>query len=298
MAYLTETERTQLESLMKDCAESADARLAVAKLIQTYVTKDYVDKDLASLLCDIDTSYKPGDIPQYVKRAGAKAYTIALGGDVILTPPSNTTVNAVPKIEVAGVTTTKDQLRSGKYGTIMDFQRDAADALLWKKNQYLWAAITAAVTGGDNYTTADKTSASALESALQDMILYCQDSAPQGAIGIVGRATAVGLITKFTTFSNETKDEIRMKGVLGYYGGLPVIQLKKMKDNVDTLAISNSDILIVGKGALKNPVLKSIEVREDVDALKAGGGQWSIVTEEQYDVLVYDSSYISRVALV
>lgn len=305
---MTQEERKQIESLVAEAFSpeniftNPEKRLAIAKKIQVYVEKDYIDRDLESLVCDVD-NFKVGDTPQWVKRKGAKADYAAKGSTVVATPPENVTVDATPELAVSAPSVLVDQLRSGRYGSIVNFQRDAVDALLGKKNVKIWETTRDAVTAGStNYASASSTSTSAIKTALDDMIDYTADACPRGAVAILGRTKVINVINDFNTtsqtvFSDVALEEMRKKGIVTVYRGVPVIQLRKWVDVDDNALINTSDILVVGGGAVKLGRTKALEMNEWVDNSIAGGGLWTVKFEEEYGLAVYDANWLARINL-
>jgi len=64
---------------------------------------------------------------------------------------------------------------------------------------------------------------------------------------IVGRSTMTDQIADFDGFGNETREEIRQKGVLGVYKGATIITLKNFKDEDDVPFIPANELWVMTK---------------------------------------------------
>lgn len=280
-----------------------ELRYAVAKKMQVVIEKGYIKKDLESLLCVTD-DFKLGETPQWVTPKGATSAVLAEGATVIISPPENTTVDGTPQLNTSTPSMQVDQLRAGRYGDVKTQQRNGRDALLWRKNKDIWDLVKDSVTAGDGYGEAASTSTSAIKTALDKIVDYVGDTCPDEGVAIIGRRSIVSKISDFNTnaatldiFPEEIKREYMNKGVLSVYRGLPVIAISKMRDSNGTLAISNSDILVIGKNAVRFGRIKYIEMIEWINPEVAGGGQWNVKFEEKYALGVPDTSYNGRLHL-
>ena len=87
--------------------------------------------------------------------------------------------------------------------------------------------------------------------ALDASISAVRDSSLLGEVVIVGRPQMTDQITNFDGFGNETKEEIRAKGVLGTYRGATIVTLKNYKDEEDQPFLPANEMWVQGKDAGK-----------------------------------------------
>jgi hypothetical protein len=78
-----------------------------------------------------------------------------------------------------------------------------------------------------------------------------RDASLTGEVVIVGRPTVVDQIADFDGFGNETREEIRQKGVLGNYRGARIITLKNYKDEDGTPYLPANEMWVMGRDSGK-----------------------------------------------
>ena len=89
------------------------------------------------------------------------------------------------------------------------------------------------------------------KTALDNAISAVRDESKLGEVTIIGRPTMVDQICDFDGFGNETKEEIRQKGVLGVYHGASIVSLKNFKDEDGNAYIPNNELWVLGRDAGK-----------------------------------------------
>lgn len=94
-------------------------------------------------------------------------------------------------------------------------------------NRRLFALLQEAIPAGSPYYAATP---GLSKPALDNAIRKVRDSSQSGQVVIVGRPTMTDQISDFDGYSDETKEEIRQKGVLGRYHGADIVSLKNYKD--------------------------------------------------------------------
>ena len=94
-------------------------------------------------------------------------------------------------------------------------------------NRRVHATMSEALAAGSPYRiTTPGLSKAALDASLRQV----SDSTASGEVVIVGRPTMVDQICDFEGYGDETKEEIRRRGVLGTYRGATIVSLKNYKD--------------------------------------------------------------------
>jgi len=83
--------------------------------------------------------------------------------------------------------------------------------------------------------------------ALDMAIRQVRDSSLDSEIVIAGRSTMVDQITDFDGFGNETKEEIRRRGVLGIYRGATIVSLRNYKDEDNEPYIPANELWVMGR---------------------------------------------------
>lgn len=108
--------------------------------------------------------------------------------------------------------------------TLRDLSIQRMDAEI---NRRVHTVLTEAIpTGSPYYLATPGVSKPGVDAALAAV----RDASRSGQVAIVGRPTMVDQIMDFDGFGNETKEEIREKGVLGNYRGANIVSLKNYKD--------------------------------------------------------------------
>lgn len=94
-----------------------------------------------------------------------------------------------------------------------------------------------------NTTTAAGISQTALDAAIASV----QDESLEGEVVIVGRPQVVNQLAGFSGYSNETLEEIRVKGMFGVYHGCRILTLKNWKDEDGVPYIPNNELWVMAK---------------------------------------------------
>jgi len=83
--------------------------------------------------------------------------------------------------------------------------------------------------------------------AVDAAISAVRDASKTGQVVITGRPTMVDQIMDFDGFGNETREEIRQKGLLGNYRGVDIVSLKNYKDEDGTAYLPANEMWIMSK---------------------------------------------------
>jgi hypothetical protein len=89
-----------------------------------------------------------------------------------------------------------------------------------------------------------------------------RDTSKLGQVAIVGRPTMVDQIMDFDGFGNETREEIRQKGVLGTYRGAKIVSLKNYKDEEGQPYLPGNEAWILGRDAGKFAFYGGLQSKE------------------------------------
>lgn len=101
--------------------------------------------------------------------------------------------------------------------------------------------------GSASYISAAGLSKPGLDAAISAV----RDASTRGEVVIVGRPQMTDQITNFDGFGNETREEIRQKGVLGTYRGARILTLKNYKDEDDQPFLPANELWVLAKDAGK-----------------------------------------------
>jgi hypothetical protein len=101
---------------------------------------------------------------------------------------------------------------------------------------------------------------------------------------IVGRPTMTRQIMDFDGFGNETLEEIRQKGVLGQYRGVPIIELKNYKDEDGQPYLPANELWIMTQDTGKFAFFGGLKSKE---FMELDNWYWHYLARQDTGVLVY-----------
>lgn len=260
-------------------------RRAVALKILEYVVEDIIRQDLESLLVS-SYDFKLGESPQWITRKGLKAYVHEPGS----ISPRSTITQKVLTISTEQVSVHPEfelnQLRAGRYGSLMDIKDAAVSELLGRKYSIIWSTIIGSITSSDtNYATyATGASAATKKTAIDTAIDYVNDTATGGAKAIVGRYSTLGWLIGVEGWSEITKHSLETTEGLGSYRGIPLVRLNQYTDGYGNKLITDNELLVVGTGSTKLGRNQGLEV---LDAINVDDKMWHMRIDEQYGVVVH-----------
>jgi len=176
----------------------------------------------------IDTERTDFNGRSYIREAGGlKAFYMARGG-YIEASELTSEISEVPR-DMIGVHVWEFEDKfltnfAESAQTLRDLSIQRMDAEI---NRRVHTVLAEAVpTGSPYYLATPGLSKPGVDAAISAV----RDSSRSGEVVIVGRPTMVDQIMDFDGFGNETREEIRQKGVLGVYRGVPIVSLKNYKD--------------------------------------------------------------------
>lgn len=273
---LTKAEHDALDALVSkiDWSNPADEnKRALATKIVEAVNEDIYTQQLVDIVADT-RMFGPGEELQFRTTAGLVAYVIEPGSYAPRSQVTNTVTTLPKKLITVATELELNQIRSGRYGSIADLKREAAEQILGAQNQMLWDVAWRAVSSGStdsNYASfASGATTATKKAALDTAIGHLEDYTNAGAKAIIGRYSALSFLEDAyldTDYLPESmKEELhRRVGFMGTYRGVPVFHLKSFKDNYGVEKISASHIMVMGDGTLKFGIQEpGLEVFEQV----------------------------------
>lgn len=120
--------------------------------------------------------------------------------------------------------------------------------------------------------------------AVDAAIRACRDATRSGEVVIVGRPTMVDQIMDFEGYSNETREEIRLKGFLGVYRGVSVISLKNYKDEDGVAYLPANEMWVMAKDTGKFGFFGGLKSKE---FMELDNWYWHYLARRDTGVLVH-----------
>lgn len=175
---------------------------------------------------------------------GVKAWYMARGG-YIEASELHAEVTEVPRDMIgAHVFDFEDKFLTNFAETATDLRDACVKRIDAEVNRRVHTVLATAIDSGSPYYLdgpgIDKT---VLDQAIREV----RDSSRSGEVVIWGRSTVTDQIMDFEGFGNETKEEIRQKGILGVYRGAPLIHLKNFTDEDDVAFMPANELWVSGK---------------------------------------------------
>lgn len=266
-------------------------RNAVATEIVRMVVTDIYNQDIISEIADVET-FGPGEELQFQTLDEMLAYVIEPGSYLPRTVLTKKAIT-LPKHRI-GVATNLDlrQLRSGRYGTIMDLRRKATEALLGARNKLVWDTLVASITSSDgNYATfTSGDTVTTKKAALDAAITYVHDNSNNGPVAIMGRFKDLAWIEDIDGskwFSDTRKDEVLNTGFLGIYKGVPIFRMRSYKDRNEDQKIADNHIMVVSEGTVKfGEVEPGLEVYDQLRGTE--NLSWEVAFWEEYGAAILE----------
>jgi len=293
---ITKAEREYLDAeISKIDWSRADCpvRRAIATKIVENVKKDVYTQDLVPMFCDV-RRFKQGEELQFGVTKGLRAHYVEPGGYGIRSMVTKEVVT-MPKRRV-NVSLELDigQLRAGRYGTIADFKKLAAEQLLIQRNYLVWetiyGAFSSTTTDGNYATFASSATAGTKRTALNLGIEYVEDNTAAGCQAVVGRYGVLSWLEDITysNYGDKTLEKINQTGYVGVYKGQQVIRLKSGQDSDGNEKVDANNIMILGKGTCKFGIVDpGLEVFEQVNGVD--NFSWTISLWEEYGCVMMES---------
>lgn len=193
------------------------------------------------------------------ERGGLKAFYMARGG-YIEASELTSEVTEMPR-DMIGVHVSEfeDKFLTNFSESAQDLRDLSIRRMDAEVNRRVRTLLAEAIDSSSPYYT----SASGLgKASLDGAISAVRDESKLGEITIVGRPTMTDQICDFDGFGNETKEEIRRKGVLGVYRGATIVSLKNFKDEDGNAYIPANELWVLGRDAGKFVFYGGIQSKE------------------------------------
>jgi hypothetical protein len=278
----TVAEKTALDTLIKSVNwTNQQERQAIAETIVKMVYDSVSAVDLTSLMCDVET-FELGQAMQFSTARGAKAFIHEPGTFAPMSTIIKKTLDLYDEMTSVNLLLNILELKSGRYGSIVDIKRDMAKELLGAKYAAIWNTFKGAIVTGDtNYGTIAASATADQKLAILTPLLQAVADNGSQAKCIVGRYPAVGWITDVASpaYSEEYKGQRDRYGFLGSFRGIPIIYLTKYTDGWNQERIDDDNLFVIADGCGKLGVKLSNFVMEDVNASTF---DWNIHTSEIY----------------
>lgn len=251
----------------KDAWKTREGREALAEKIVKYIRIDVQQRDLSELLLDKD--YIPlGQEAEFTEVKGLKAYWHEPGSFAprsqmiqnVFTVPTKM-VSVFPEYELG-------QMKSGRYGTVVDQMIAARKEILGQTNAMVFNTLKDSISGQNAITASGKLTKSALDLAIS----WVNDHS-DGAKAIVARGSRLDGISDWNygasgglgLFSDNMLDQIMRKGIMEAYKGVPIIRLPQYLDGHGQPTINSKTVLVIGDTVGKYVVREEVEQMTDVE---------------------------------
>lgn len=226
----------------------------------------------------------------FVREAGGlKAYYMARGG-YIEASELTAEVSEVPR-DMLGVHVWEFEDKfltnfSESAQTLRDLSIQRMDAEI---NRRVHTVLAEAVPStSPYYVSAPGLSKPAVDAA----IAAVRDSSRTGEVVMTGRPTMVDQIMDFDGFGNETREEIRQKGVLGNYRGVNIVSLKNYKDEDGTAYLPANEMWIMARDTGKFAFFGGLKSKE---FMELDNWYWHYLARRDTGVLVHHPERARRI---
>jgi len=286
-----------------DWSNPMDAnKRALATTIVESIGKDVYSQEIISLIATT-RRFGPGEDIQFKTTKGLVAYVVEPGAYAPRSQVTNTVITLPKKSLTVATELHIDQLRTGRYGTIADLKKDAAEQFLGAQNamawEVAWRAVTSSTTDSNYASVSSSASAATKKSALDTAISYLYDYTPGGAKAIIGRFSALSFLQDldYQTLPDSMREDLyKRDGFLGVYRGVPVINLKSFKDPYGNQKISASYILVLGTDVMKYGIQEpGLEVYEQTKGTTTR--TWEMALWMTVGCAVINSNHIYNISL-
>lgn len=148
-------------------------------------------------------------------------------------------------------------------------------------NRRLFLLLQEAIPAGSPYYAATPgLSKAALDNAIRNV----RDASTSGQVVIVGRPTMTDQITDFDGYGDETKEEIRDKGVLGRYRGADVVSLKNYKDEDGNSYYPGNELWVMSRDVGKFAFYGGLKSKE---FMELDNWYWHYLARRDSGVLIH-----------
>lgn len=129
------------------------------------------------------------------------------------------------------------------------------------------------------------------KAALDNAIRAVRDASDSGDVVISGRPTMVDQIMDFDGYGDETKEEIRQRGVLGVYRGATIVSLRNFKDEDNNPFIPDNELWIASRDFGKFAFFGGLQSKEFTEL---DNWYWHYLARRDTGVLVHHPERIRR----
>lgn len=291
------------EDLMKNFDYNDERqRKAVAQTI-VFDLEDKIKHDNLLSLLGVDVrTFLPGQIPQWRTRKGIKVFTIQPGSYVPRSQMAQRVQTLTTERHAAHPSIEIDQLRSGRYGDIVDLRNEALTQLLGTKYAKIWSTLVGSITSDDTdqyWTFASSDTSLAKKNALDSGIDYVADQQGSYPTAIVGRRNALLWLADYAAYAGSgagipesQKEHMYTNISIPQYRGLPILYLNQYTDGWGVNMIQENEIMVVGADTLKLGADGPLTFLEGIDV---DNTTWHINIFESYGVGVFDSTRNGRI---
>lgn len=230
----------------------------------------------------IDTERTDFDGRIFIREAGGlKAFYMARGG-YIEASELTSEISEVPR-DMLGVHVWEFEDKfltnfSESAQTLRDLSIRRMDAEI---NRRVHTVLTEAVPSGSPFYLATP---GLSKPGVDAAIAAVQDASDSGDVVIVGRPTMTRQIMDFDGYGNETLEEIRNKGVLGQYRGVPIVELRNFKDEDGKPYLPSNEMWIMTRDTGKFAFFGGLKSKEFTEL---DNWYWHYLARRDTGVLVH-----------
>jgi len=280
-----------LASMMKNKHQ----RDALAEILVEYVQPKHLTEEFVGRLLNT-RSLNPGDSLVKKLRKGIEVRTLVPGA-VHLASEITVSERMNYILDGADVKVTYNlwELESGEIGSVNEIRNEMAAKL---RDFYINKVFTAlstvwsAANTPNNYTSVGT---DITATALEDAINYVNQTT-SGAKVVVGSRVATTPITKFGAFwsdgsntegSQTAIDEIRQRGWLGRYYGVPILAVEQYYDNPEDYnkLVPEDKILVIGENVGEFIVYGDVQ-RKQWEDMNPTPPQWFLEIYQQFGMII------------
>lgn len=156
----------------------------------------------------------------------------------------------------------EDKMQAGFAKSAATLRNLAVQRMDWGVIKQVKALIEAAITSPSPYYISG---AGLSQAALNEAIREVRDESLTGTVTLYGRPTMVEQIGDFTGFSDEAREEIRRRGLLGVYRGANVVAARNWKDEDGESHIPANELYVIANDAGKFVTYGGLKTKEYVE---------------------------------
>jgi hypothetical protein len=279
-------------------------RKAVALTIVNDLAENIIKDDLINMLGVDVRTFNPGETLQFRTRKGIKVFTSQPGSYVPRSQMAQRVQTLTTERHAAHPSIEIDQLRSGRYGDIMDLRNEALEQLLGTKYAKIWSTLVGSVpssggASGGYLTLATSSTGLAKKAALDSGIDYVADKQGSFATAIVGRRNELLWLADYATYAgsgvglSEVQKQHMYENVsIPMYRGIPILYLNQYTDGWGVNMITEDNVMVVGYDTIKLGQDGPLTFLEGIDV---DNTTWHINIFESYGVGIFDSTRNARI---